>query len=241
MLIYIKSLFFNMVLFSYLLISFIGGAALVLIFKFPVFRFWKMLSRGFDFCTQKFAGIRYKIINKGNIIKGPAIYVIRHESTWETLVMIHFFKEPIFILKKELLDIPLFGSLSKAARVIAIDRAEGVKSLIKITKKAEEALTRGHPVILFPEGTRVAAGEHVPIKRGVSMFYKRTQYPIIPIVHNAGSFWPRHGFIKKTGEITIKVLEPIKKGLSTDQFMDTLNQIFYDEVEKLKKNKKRLK
>lgn len=238
MLIYIRSLFFNVISFLYMFISFSIGAVLVLIFKFPVFKFWELLSRGFDFCTQKFAGIKYKIINKGNILKGPAIYVIRHESTWETLVMIHFFKEPVFILKKELLDIPLFGSLSKAAKVIAIDRAEGVKSLIKITKNAEEMLDAGHPVILFPEGTRVATGEHVPIKRGISMFYKKTQYPIIPIIHNAGFFWPRRGFTKKAGEVTIKVLEPIKKGLSTDEFMDTLNQIFYDEIEKLKKNKK---
>lgn len=233
----VRSLFLNIVLFFYFVIALTSGMIAVFAFRLSVYKFWNLLSQGFYLLTKNINGINFKVINKNKIKNTPAIYVIRHESAWEPLVLIHLFKQPIFILKKELLNIPLFGALAKAAKVIAIDRSQGVKSLIKITKSVEDTLNKGHPIIIFPEGTRANAGEHIPIKRGISMFYKKTQYSIIPIIHNAGSFWSKHSFIKKPGTITVKVLDPIQKDLSTEEFMNTINKIFYDEIELLKTKK----
>jgi 1-acyl-sn-glycerol-3-phosphate acyltransferase len=199
-----------------------------------VFMFWHCLSLTLGFITAKIGGIKFVTENENNILKEPAIYAIRHESTWETLMLISKFREPIFLLKKELLDIPFFGMLSKKAGTIAIDRDNGTRSLIGVLEKVENAIKNGHPVIIFPEGTRMPHGVYVPLKRGISLFYKKANCAVVPVIHNAGRFWPRRGFIKKPGVVTVKILEPIAPGLSKDVFMDKLNQTFSTEIEKLK-------
>jgi 1-acyl-sn-glycerol-3-phosphate acyltransferase len=199
-----------------------------------VFMFWHYLSLALGFITAKISGIKFVVENENNILKEPAIYAIRHESTWETLMLISKFHEPIFILKKELLNIPLFGVLSQKAGTIAIDRDHGTRSLIGVLEKVEKAIRNGHPVIIFPEGTRMQHGVYVQLKRGISLFYKKANCSVVPVIHNAGRFWPRRGFIKKPGMITVKFLDPIAPGLSKDEFMDKLNQTFSVEIGKLK-------
>jgi 1-acyl-sn-glycerol-3-phosphate acyltransferase len=174
------------------------------------------------------------IENRHNILDVPAIYAIRHESTWETLVLIQLFRQPIFVLKKELLKIPLFGIISKKAGVIEIDRENGIESLINATRRIQQSLAKGHPVIIFPEGTRVPSGSHAELKRGISLFYRQANCAVVPVVHNSGKFWPRHGFVKMPGKIVVKFLDPIQPGLSQDEFMNRLNDVFYSEIENLK-------
>jgi 1-acyl-sn-glycerol-3-phosphate acyltransferase len=233
---FIRSVLFNVVFFSAMAVMFVAGYPL----RFAkneskyIFMFWHCLSRVLRFITATIGGIKFVVENENNILKEPAIYAIRHESTWETLTLISKFHRPIFILKKELLDIPLFGVLSKKAGTIAIDRSNGTRSLIDVLEKVERAIGNGHPVIIFPEGTRMQHGVYVPLKRGISLFYKKANCAVVPVIHNAGRFWPRRGFIKKPGVITVKFLDPIAPGLSKDEFMDKLNQTFITEIEKLK-------
>jgi 1-acyl-sn-glycerol-3-phosphate acyltransferase len=172
------------------------------------------------------------IEQKENFIEGPAIFAIRHESIWETLILIQEFNQPIFILKKELLKIPLFGAMAKKVGTISIDRDNGARSLINIVGKVSEAIKNGHPVIIFPEGTRMASGETTPLKRGIALLYKKANCPVVPVIHNAGQFWPRHGFIKKPGIVVVRFLPPIAPGLSGEEFMNQLNDVFCGEVEK---------
>ena len=199
-----------------------------------IFGFWHYLSKFLSFLSSHLIGISYHIENQENIPEGAAIFAMRHESVWETLVLIHKFKKPIFVLKKELLDIPFFGYLAKKSGSIPVDRAHGMKSLMEASRKVEQAIAEGHHVIIFPEGTRVANGSHVELKRGISFFYRRSQCPVIPVVHNSGKFWPRRSFLKKSGDISVIVCDPIQPGLSADDFMEKLNSVFYNEVEKLK-------
>jgi 1-acyl-sn-glycerol-3-phosphate acyltransferase len=197
------------------------------------FLFWRYLSIAIGFISDKIGGIKCVVENEKNILKEPAIYAIRHESTWETLVLISKFKEPIFVLKEELLKIPLFGALSKKVGTIAVDRENGTRSLMEAVGKVQAAVAAGHPVIIFPEGTRMAHGECVPLKRGIALFYKKAGCPVVPVVHNSGKFWPRRGFVKKSGVVTVKFLAPIAPGLSKDEFMDKLNDAFSSELKKL--------
>lgn len=228
-----RSIIFNCVFFA--------TTSLALIFCYPMsfcgtkysFIFWKYLSMMLNFITINIVGIRYIIENPHNLMNEPAIYAIRHESAWETLILIHLFREPVLILKKELMDIPFFGAMARATGAISIDRSNGVKSLINVAKEAKR-LSQKHPIIIFPEGTRVATGQHVDIKRGISLIYEKTNCPVIPVIHNAGQFWPSRGFFKKPGKIILKFADPIMPGLSRDEFMIHLNGVFYNEVEKLK-------
>ncbi|MDR1235811.1 MAG: 1-acyl-sn-glycerol-3-phosphate acyltransferase [Holosporaceae bacterium] len=233
----LRSIFFNIIFFSVMTIVFIVGYPLRFAHEKSriVFAFWKYLSRILGFVTAKIGGIKYVIENEHNILGEPAIYAIRHESVWETLMLICRFREPIFVLKKELLDVPLFGVLSRKVGSVAVDRGNGgSKNLINALGKVRDSVAEGHPVIIFPEGTRMAHGKYVPLKKGIALFYQKTDCPVVPVVHNAGYFWPRRGFIKKPGVITVKFLDPIPPGLSKDEFMDRLNETFHSEIEKLK-------
>jgi 1-acyl-sn-glycerol-3-phosphate acyltransferase len=210
------------------------GMPLVFFDEKYVFAFWKYLSRTLNFITEKIGGISFTIDNEQNLLQGPAIYALRHESTWETLILIHKFKDPVFVLKKELLSIPLFGALSRKAEAIAIDRNQGIKALMYAVRRVEKSIKNGHHVVIFPEGTRSFPGEYVPLKRGIAMFYERSNCPVVPVVHNAGTFWPRRGFIKKPGRVSVNFLPPIAAGLSKDEFMDKLNDAFRQEIERMK-------
>jgi 1-acyl-sn-glycerol-3-phosphate acyltransferase len=209
------------------------GTPLVLFDKKYAFMFWNILSITVDFLAQHIAGIKYTIEHNGTVPDGGVIYAIRHESAWETLVFIHKFHQPIFVLKKELLQIPFFGIMAKKTETIGVDRAGGVRSLIYATRRVEAAIAEGHPIIIFPEGTRVPSGVHVELKRGIAMFYRKGNCSVVPVVHNSGKFWPRHGFIKNPGCIKVKFLDPILPGLSQEEFMDRLNQSFFSGIEGL--------
>lgn len=231
--IFIRSIVFNVVFFLTIISYLVLGIPLLFFGSKYAFAFWKSLSISLDFITQKIAGIKYTIENPHNISKSPAIYAIRHESIWETLILIHKFHQPVFVLKKELLRIPLFGLFSKRAGTIAVDREHGVKALISAVKQVDAAIKNNHPVIIFPEGTRMSTGDYSGIKRGIALFYKKTNCPVIPVVHNSGKFWPKHSFLKIPGSVTIKFFDPIQPGLPQEEFLDKLNNDFRSGIEKL--------
>ncbi len=231
----IRSVVFNILFFSTMFVLLLFGMLLLPFEQKYTFIFWYYFSTTLDFLIQKVAGITYTIEYESTPINSPAIYAVRHESTWETLVLIRHFYQPIFILKKELLLIPFFGALSKKAGAIDVDRENGVRALLDTVKRVEQAIAAGHSVVMFPEGTRVQPGEHAEIKRGIALFYKKSNCPVIPVVHNSGRFWRRRSFFKYPGNITVKFLKPIEPGLSQDDFIERLNNVFYSAVDDLNK------
>ncbi|MDR0677739.1 MAG: 1-acyl-sn-glycerol-3-phosphate acyltransferase [Holosporaceae bacterium] len=229
----LRSIIFNVIFYFVVSASLILASPLIFFKKEYAFIFWRYLSILLGFITEKIGGIKFTVENE-HLIKNSAIYAIRHESTWETLILIQKFQKPIFVLKEELLKIPLFGIMSKKTGTVAIKRSEGVRSLMNALKAVKASLSEGHPVIIFPEGTRVVSGKYVPLKRGIALFYQKANCPVIPIIHNSGRFWPRRGFIKKPGTITLRILEPIAPGLSQEEFLEKLNAVFGEEVRRLK-------
>jgi 1-acyl-sn-glycerol-3-phosphate acyltransferase len=141
------------------------------------------------------------------------------------------------VLKEELLKVPFFGLMARKAGTISIDRGNKTKALLDAIGRVEDSINKGHPVIIFPEGTRMASGEYTPLKRGVALFYERINCAVVPVIHNSGRFWPRRGFIKKPGTIIVKFMNPIIPGLSKDEFMCKLNEVFQTEINKLKEKR----
>lgn len=229
-----RSVAFNILFFSTVISFMLFGVFLIPANQRIIYRFWYYLSLSIDFLAQKIMGITYTVKGLDNKLDIPVIYAVRHESAWETLVPVHFFQEPIFLIKKELAEIPIFGILAKKAGAIPIDREEGVKTLMDALKSVQEKIAGGHPIIMFPEGTRVHPGEHVELKRGIALFYSRAKCPVVPVVHNSGTCWSRRSFLKKSGNITIKFLPPIEPGLSKEEFIKQLNEAFHEGIEELK-------
>lgn len=186
----------------------------------------KLWSDGNMWLCQAIMNIHFNIIGYENLPSTPVIVAAKHQSTWETVVFFSFLKNPTIILKRELLWIPLFGWYIKMLGMITVARSKGKSSedLKQFLKDAEHAVHAGHQILIFPEGTRSQPGQPGTYRSGVGSLYSYLKIPVIPVAHNAGVCWPRRGFFKKSGVITLEFLDPIQPGLSRQDFMRTLEE-----------------
>jgi 1-acyl-sn-glycerol-3-phosphate acyltransferase len=168
------------------------------------------------------AGIDHRVVGAEHLPNTPAIYAAKHQSAWETLFLSRYLDFPAFVLKKELLSIPLFGWFIKKAGMIAVDRKGGASALRSMARQATETLEGGRSILIFPEGTRVAPGQTRPYQPGVAALYTQQQVPIVPIALNSGLYWGRRAFLKRPGTITVEILPPIPPGLDRKALMKAL-------------------
>ncbi|RTL53530.1 MAG: 1-acyl-sn-glycerol-3-phosphate acyltransferase [Bradyrhizobiaceae bacterium] len=160
--------------------------------------------------------VEYRGMEK--IPEGPLLVAAKHQSTWETFALLQFFRQPLYILKRELLLLPFFGWYLSKANMIGVNRGAGGRALIEVFKRARDEVRRGRQLIIFPEGTRMPVGAPPDYKSGVSQIYVTCGVTCIPVALNAGMFWPRRSFLRYPGTIVIEFLDPIAPGLSRDEF-----------------------
>jgi 1-acyl-sn-glycerol-3-phosphate acyltransferase len=154
--------------------------------------------------------------------KGPLIFAAKHQSTFETFALLRLFDDFTFIVKRELMWIPLFGWFMAKGRMIPVDRGSGAQALMKMTARASEEIRGGRQLIIFPEGTRRPPGAAPRYKYGVAHLYGEIGEPCIPVALNSGLFWPRRRFIRLPGTIVVEFLPPIPPGLPKDVFIKRL-------------------
>lgn len=167
-------------------------------------------------------GLGVREIGTENLPSQPALFAAKHQSAWETLYLSWRLNHPAFVLKKELLMIPLFGWFLKRVGMIAIDRSGKAAALKKMVADAKAIFAQGRPVIIFPEGTRVAPGDTRPYQPGIAALYAQLDVPVVPVALNSGRFWGRKAILKKPGTITIEYLPAIPPGLDRKTFMREL-------------------
>ena len=167
-----------------------------LITRWAVFNLWWL-----KLCCN----IRYEIVGIDNIPEKPCIVMCKHQSAFETLALQRIFIPQIWVLKKELLQIPIYGWGLASMQPIAINRDSTIKSFKQIADQGYERLKKGYWVVIFPEGTRVAPNKKKKYLPGGGMLAKKSGAQVVPIAHNAGRLWPRNSMIKKPGLITIKI------------------------------------
>ncbi len=163
-------------------------------------------------------GVRYHVEGRENIPAGPAIILAKHQSAWETFGFQAIFPPQTWVLKRSLLWIPIFGWGLALLRAIAIDRTAGRQALQQVIEQGTARLKSGIWVVIFPEGTRTAPGTRGKYNIGGPMLAEKSGYPVVPVAHNAGEFWPRNGFLKYPGEIRVvigPVIDPAGKKAST--------------------------
>jgi 1-acyl-sn-glycerol-3-phosphate acyltransferase len=158
------------------------------------------------------------------IPRGAALVASKHQSVWETFALLTVFPEPTFILKRELLWIPLYGWCANRAGMIPVDRGGGKAVLVEMSARAREALLAGRQIVVFPEGTRRAPGAEPKYKFGIAHLYAEGVAPCVPVALNSGLFWPRRKFLRYPGTITVEVLDPIAPGLEMDVFFARLQR-----------------
>lgn len=173
-------------------------------------------------------GLSYEVRGLENVPQdGSFIVAAKHQSPYETLKLHVLFEDPAVILKKELLSIPIWGQFLKKADVIAIDRSSKEKAMSSIVEGALRMKDQGRPIIIFPQGTRVAPDENTqskPYKFGVARIYEAANLPVIPLALNAGFFYPKKSWLKRPGRVVFEFLPAIQPGLKREDFMQTLEE-----------------
>jgi 1-acyl-sn-glycerol-3-phosphate acyltransferase len=231
---FIKSLFFNIFLYSGIILVFILALpTLVLPSKFVLYC-GKFLAFYIILILRLF--LNTKVIFHGieNLRKVEKFFIASaHQSMFETFVLqapLHF---PIFILKKELLRIPLFGWYLKKIGSIEIIRERTTKENLNFFDKIKKNVQKyNRPLLIFPQGTRVEFNDRSPFKKGVGRIYDSLKIPCIPVALNSGKIWPKNSFIKYPGDIHVSFLEPIEPGLEKKIFLKVLEEKIYSETEK---------
>lgn len=221
--IWIRSTFFS--LFFYVWTALVGLTGWVLLILYPsrgAMMVGKLWTYGNILGLKIICGVHYTI--EGTLPKDGAILAAKHQSTWETYALYALCNKPVFILKKELLRIPLVGWYLWSVKSIAIDRSGGAKALRKMLQQAESRLQDGYQIVIFPQGTRVHPSDSKPYQPGVAAIYQHTRQPVIPIALDSGKCWPKGSWIKRPCTITVRLLEPIEPGLPKREFMHTLEQ-----------------
>ena len=170
-----------------------------------------------------------------NIPKSEKYFVASaHQSMFETFALQSVLAYPVFILKKELLKIPLFGLYLKKIKSIEIVRDTTTKDNINFFDKVASIIkNEKRPLLIFPQGTRVNVDDKVPFKKGVGRIYEALNISCVPIALNSGKVWPKHGIIKQPGKITVSFLKPIEPGLNRDEFIQNIETKIYDEIKNI--------
>ncbi len=231
----LRSLLFNFFLYTGIVSVFL--IALPTLFLPPKFTllFGKFLGHYVIFIVRFFLNTKVEIRGISNIPKTEKYFVASaHQSMFETFALQAILDYPVFILKKELLKIPLFGLYLKKIKSIEIVRDTTTKDNLNFFDKVATIIkNEKRPLLIFPQGTRVKTDEKVPFKKGVGRIYEALNISCIPIALNSGKVWPKKGIIKYPGKIIISLLEPIKPGLNRDEFIKNLENKVYNEIKNI--------
>ena len=231
----IKNFVFSIFFFSgIILISIIFLPSFFLPQKIVLFG-GKLMGYWTGFCLKIFLSTKIVIKGENNIVKDKNFFIAAsHQSMFETFYLQTIFNSPVFILKNELLLIPIFGWYLKKIGSISIKRNKVTKDnlsffsdILNITQNSKR------PLIIFPQGTRVLPNERPPFKKGVSRIYEELKIHCQPVAINSGYVWPKKGLKQSQKTITITILKPIPPGLSKDEFLKTLEIEIYRELDSL--------
>jgi 1-acyl-sn-glycerol-3-phosphate acyltransferase len=174
--------------------------------QFAIARSW---ARILFWVLERLCGLKYVVEGRERIPPGNNIVLSNHTSAWETVAQFLIFPPQVWVLKRELLWIPFVGWGLKLLRPIAIDRGDGHRAVNQVVEQGKARLADGLWIIIFPEGTRVIAGETRKFGVSGALLAIAAGRSVVPLSHNAGKFWPRRGFLKKPGTIRVIIGEPI--------------------------------
>ena len=195
----------------------------------------KIMGYWTSFCLQIFLSTKIIIKGKENIIENKKFFIAAsHQSMFETFFLQTIFNSPVFILKRELLMIPIFGWYLKKIGSISIKRNKVSKENLgffdDITKQVNSS---DRPLIIFPQGTRLSPEDRAPFKKGSSRIYQELKISCQPIAINSGNTWPKQGSKKINTILTISILKPINPGLKKEIFLKELENAIYSELDVL--------
>jgi len=193
----------------------------------------KLMGYWASFCLKFFLSTKITIKGKENILKNNKFFIAcSHQSMFETFYLQTIFNSPVFILKKELLFIPIFGWYLKKIGSISIKRNKVTRENLSFFEDISKIInSTNRPLIIFPQATRVLPDERPPFKKGASRIYEELKIHCQPIAINSGYVWPKKGYKRINQEITISILKPINPGLTKENFINIIEKNIYSELD----------
>ena len=231
----LRNLIFSIIFFSGIVfISIIFLPALILPQKF-VLTGGKLMGYWTSFCLRIILSVKIKVLGNENIIQNRKFFIAAsHQSMFETFYLQTIFNSPIFILKRELILIPIFGWYLKKIGSISIKRNQVSKDNLSFFDDINKALTNSkRPLIIFPQGTRVKPEERPPFKKGVARIYEELKISCQPIAINSGYVWPKRGSKTPNKQITISILPSIDYQMEKNEFVNNLEKKIYSELNRI--------
>lgn len=215
---------------------FIGWTALsvtlmILLLPFPrpvMQRAVKLWAWSQHWALKALVGLDFEIRGREHIVHGAAIYASKHQSAWDTYFFYLLFADPSYVLKKELVRIPVWGWIARKCAAVSVDREGGAGALKALVRDVRQRLSEDRPVIIFPEGTRTPPGTRRPYHPGIAALYGQCDAPVIPVALNSGLFWGRRSYAKLPGRIVIEFMPAIAPGMKRREFMATLEATVED-------------
>ena len=232
---FLRSLLFNVFLYTGIILVFLIALPSLFLPSKITLLFGKFLGYYVVFVTRILLSTKVEFKGIENIPKNEKYFVASaHQSMFETFALQSVLDYPVFILKKELLKIPLFGLYLKKIKSIEIVRETTTKENLNFFEKVAAIIkNENRPLLIFPQGTRVKVDDRVPFKKGVGRIYEALNISCVPIALNSGKVWPKNGIIKYPGKITVSFLKPIKPGLKRDEFIKNLEIKIYEEIKNI--------
>ena len=231
----IKNTIFSIFFFTGIIIISIIFLPALFLPKKIVFFGGKLMGYWTSFCLKKFLSTKIVIKGKENIINNEKFFIAAsHQSMFETFYLQTIFNSPVFILKKELLLIPIFGWYLKKIGSISIERNKITKDNLSFFENISKILLNSnHPLIIFPQGTRVLPDERPPFKKGASRIYEELKITCQPVAINSGYVWPKKGLKLCNKTIIVSILKPIPGTFSKEEFIKILEKNIYSELDLL--------
>ena len=195
----------------------------------------KIMGHWSALCLRFFLSTKIIVKGRENIITDKKFFIASsHQSMFETFYLQTIFNSPVFILKNELLKIPIFGWYLKKIGSISIVRNKTTKNNLGFFDQISELTNKSdRPLIIFPQGTRLSPDERSPFKKGASKIYDKLKIKCQPVAINSGYTWPKHGLKKANLNLTISILKPIDEGMNKEEFLNILEENIYSELNKL--------
>ncbi len=215
---------FNFALLAWTLVLGTVGLPFLLAPRAAAMAFGRFWARGVLALLKLIVGLDHRIVGLDRIPSGGCIIAMKHQSAWDALILPIVLGDPAIVVKRELLLLPFYGWYAARAGSIAIDRKAGAAALRQMVAAARSVVAEGRPVVIFPQGTRVAPRASIPYQPGIAALYQWLGVPLIPAAVNSGLFWGRRAFVKRRGRIVLEFLEPIPPGWPRRRLMVELEQ-----------------
>ena len=195
----------------------------------------KLMGYWAGFCLRAILSTKITVLGKENIIDNKKFFIAAsHQSMFETFYLQTIFNSPIFILKKELMFIPIFGWYLKKIGSISIKRDKTSKDNLSFFEEIKKNLNDSdRPIIIFPQGTRVKPSERPSFKKGAARIYEELKAACQPVAINSGYVWPKTGYKIPNKQIVISILSPIDYGIEKNEFIKKLEKIIYTELDRI--------